>query len=168
MNIKSIVKNLENKLQFKRFSLLKRNKKIKISDYDSNSKAVTIEQVGVSPLGEGVVILKTEEGIKFPISSFSIETAKNISDFKEGNLNQPPSLYNMLENICETLGLILVNVRIYKSGEVLRASLYFTGKKNLVLRNYRASDAIALATFYHIPILVKQDLLEHGPKMELI
>ena len=74
----------------------------------------------------------------------------------------------MLENICETLGLILVNVRIYKSGEVLRSSLYFTGKKNLVLRNYRASDAIALATFYHIPILVKQDLLEHGPKMELI
>jgi len=161
------VNNLKNKFQFKKFSLLKRNKKIQISDYDSNSKTVTIEQVGVSTLGEGVVILKTEEGVKFPISSFPIETAKNISDFKEGNFNQSPSLYNMLETICETLGLILVKVRIYKSGDVLRANLYFTGKKDLVLRNYRASDAIALAAFYHIPILVKPDLLEHNPKMEL-
>ena len=168
MKIQSIVKNLENKFRLNISPILKRNKKIKISDLDSNSQALTIEQVGVSPSGEGIVILKTEEGVKFPISSFSIETAKNILDFKEGNLNQLPSLYNMLETICETLGLILVKVRIYKSGDALRSNLYFTGKKDLVLRNYRASDAIALAIFYHIPILVKKELLEHSPKMELI
>ena len=40
--------------------------------------------------------------------------------------------------------LILVKVKIYESGDVLRANLYFTGKKDLVLRNYRASDAMAL------------------------
>jgi len=167
MKIKVIVKNFENIFQLKNFSLFKRNKKIKINDFDSNSRAAIIDQVGVSPLGEGVVILKTDEGMEFPISSFSIETAKNISDFKEGHLSSSPSLYNMLETICETLGLVLVKVRIYKSGDVLRANLYFTGKKDLVLRNYRASDAIALAAFYHIPILIKQDLLEHSPKMEL-
>ena len=167
MKIQSIVKNLETKFQLKNFSLLKRGKKIRISDLDSNSQIVSIDQVGVSSLGEGVVILKTEGGMTFPISSFSIDTAKNILDFKEGNLNQLPSLYHMLETICETLGLILVKVRIYKSGDALRANLYFTGKKDFILRNYRASDAIALAAFYHIPILVKQDLLDPGPKMEL-
>ena len=61
MKIQSIVKNLENKFRLNIFPILKRNKKIKISDLDSNSQAVTIEQVGVSPLGEGIVILKTEE-----------------------------------------------------------------------------------------------------------
>jgi hypothetical protein len=55
-------------------------------------------------------------------------------------------------------------VKIYESGEVLRANLYFTGKKDLVLRNYRASDGLALATFYKIPILVRKTLLKE--KME--
>ena len=47
---------------------------------------------------------------------------------------------------------------------VLRANLYFTGKKDIVLRNYRASDAVALAAFYNIPILVRKTLLKD--KME--
>jgi len=51
-------------------------------------------------------------------------------------------------------------VKIYESGEVLRANLYFTGKKDLVLKNYRASDAMALASFYKIPILVRKNLLK--------
>lgn len=167
MKIESTMENLKNKLSLKKIFLAKRNKKIRISDLDTDSKVMTVEQVGVSPLGDGIVILKTDDGLKFPITSFSMETAKNISDFKEGNSSQFQSLYNMVETICETLGLILVKVRIYQSGKALRANLYFTGKNDLVLRNYRASDAIALATFYQIPILVKRDLLEQSPKIEL-
>ncbi len=53
----------------------------------------------------------------------------------------------------------------YESGEALRANLYFTGKKELVLRNYRASDAVALAAFYKIPILVRTNLLREAMKI---
>jgi len=35
-----------------------------------------------------------------------------------------------------------------------------TGKKDLVLRNYRASDAVALAVYYKIPILVRNNMLK--------
>ena len=66
----------------------------------------------------------------------------------------------MLEEICEENGIFLVKVKIYESGEALRANLYFTGKKDMVLRNYRASDAVALAVFYNIPILVRNNLLQ--------
>jgi hypothetical protein len=50
-------------------------------------------------------------------------------------------------------------------GEALRANLYFTGKKDLVLRNYRASDAVALAVFYKIPILVRASMLREPVKV---
>ena len=66
----------------------------------------------------------------------------------------------MIEDICEHNDLLLVKVKIYESGEVLRANLYFSGKKDLVLRNYRASDAMALAAYYTIPILVRKNLLK--------
>jgi hypothetical protein len=51
---------------------------------------------------------------------------------------------------------------LYQSGDAVRANLYFAGKKDLVLRNYRASDAIALATFYSAPILIRKDLLKEA------
>ena len=47
----------------------------------------------------------------------------------------------------------------------LKSDLYFTGKKDMVLRNYRASDGLALAAFYKIPILVRKNLLKE--KMEV-
>jgi bifunctional DNase/RNase len=72
----------------------------------------------------------------------------------------------MIEEICEENELILVKVKIYESGEVLRANLYFTGKKDLVLRNYRASDAMALASYYAIPILVRKNLLKEAMEAE--
>ena len=68
----------------------------------------------------------------------------------------------MIEEICEENELVLVKVKIYESGEVLRANLYFTGKKDMVLRNYRASDAMALGAFYKIPILVRKNLLKES------
>lgn len=140
-------------------------KSIQIFDVDEESEVVKIEKIGISNLGQGVVILKTEEGKEFPISAFSAETAKNISDFQEGETSQNPSLYNMLEEICEDAGLLLVKVRIFQSGKALRANLYFTGKKEIILRNYRASDAIALACFYKIPILVRKELIHQHPEI---
>ena len=70
-----------------------------------------------------------------------------------------PSVYQMIGEICEENELVLVKVKIYESGEVLRANLYFTGRKDIVLRNYRASDAVALGAFYNIPILLRENLL---------
>lgn len=139
--------------------------KIQIKDFDDDSEVVHIDKIGITPLGHGAVILKTDNEKEFPITAFSSDTARNISDFQEGKLEEMPSIYRMLEQICEDSGLLLVKIRLYSNGQALRANLYFTGKKELVLRNYRASDAIALATLYSIPILIKKELLPQSPKI---
>ncbi len=92
--------------------------------------------------------------------AFSGEVVRHISSFGDDEGEPIPSIYRMIEEICEENDLILVKVKIYESGEVLRANLYFTGKKDLVLRNYRASDAMTLASYYSIPILVRKNLLK--------
>ena len=62
--------------------------------------------------------------------------------------------------------LLLLEVRIYQSETILRANLYFQNKKKeiLILRNYRASDAIALAAYYDVPIKLRKTLLERKDK----
>ena len=127
-------------------------------DYES----VKIDYIGfVDPYAvEGMVVLKTTEGKEFHMRAFSGEVAKHISSFSENSEDFIPSIYKMIEEICEESELVLVKVKIYESGEVLRANLYFTGKKDVILRNYRASDALALGTFYKIPILVRKNLLK--------
>ena len=131
-------------------------------DYDS----VTIDYVGfVDPYAvEGMVVLKADNGKEFHMRAFSGEVAKHISSFDDTEGEQAPSIYRMIEEICEQNELTLVKVKIYGSGDVLRANLYFTGKKDLVLRNHRASDAMALAAYYKIPLLVRKKLLKE--KME--
>lgn len=157
MNIQSI-RNIDSLWR----KIISTKSKIQISDLDEDSEILTISNVGITDLGMGAVILKTSDGKEFPISAFSVDVAKHISDFQEGKRSQIPTMYNMIEQICEESGLFLVKVRIYDSGEALRANLYFTGKKEIILRNHRASDAIALATFYSIPILIKKSLLQHS------
>ena len=132
------------------------------SDYD----VAKITSVGfVDPYAvEGLLVLTADNGKEFHMRAFSGEVARHISSFIEENYNSVPTIYKMVEEICEENELMLVKVKIYESGEVLRANLYFTGKKDLVLRNYRASDGLALATFYKIPILVRKNLLKE--KME--
>ncbi len=127
-------------------------------DYDS----VKIDYVGfVDPYAvEGMVVLKATDGKEFHMRAFSGEVAKHISSFSENSDDSIPSIYKLIEEICEENELFLVKVKIYESGEVLRANLYFTGKKDMVLRNYRASDALALGAFYKIPILVRKNLLK--------
>ena len=109
---------------------------------------------------EGLLILKAENGKEFHMRAFSGEVARHISSFIKEQRDAIPTIYNMIEQICEENEIVLVKVKIYESGEVLRANIYFTGKKDIVLRNYRASDGIALAAFYNIPILIRKNLLK--------
>ena len=129
---------------------------------DPEYESVKVSYVGlVDPYAvEGLLVLKADDGKEFHMRAFSGEVAKHISSFRENSKDTVPTIYKMLEDICEQCELVLVQVKVYESGQVLRANLYFTGKKDLVLRNYRASDAMALATFYDIPILVRKNLLK--------
>lgn len=111
---------------------------------------------------EGLLILKAENGKEFHMRAFSGEVARHISSFIKEQRDAIPTIYNMIEQICEENEIVLVKVKIYESGEVLRANLYFTGKKDIVLRNYRASDGVALAAFYNIPILIRKNLLKEN------
>lgn len=113
---------------------------------------------------EGIIILQADDKKEFHMRAFSGEVARHIKSFLEGRRDALPTIYNMIEEICEESEMLLVKVKVYESGSVLRANLYFTGKKDIVLRNYRASDAVALAAFYNIPILVRKTLLKD--KME--
>ena len=129
---------------------------------DPDYESVKIDYVGfVDPYAvEGMIVLKTSEGKEFHMRAFSGEVAKHISSFSESPEDSIPSIYKMFEEMCEQNEQVLVKVKIYESGEVLRANLYFTGKKDVVLRNHRASDAVALGAFYKIPILVRNTLLK--------
>ena len=118
-----------------------------------------IDEYGI----EGLLLLKADDEREFHMHAFSGEVARHISSFLSGG-ETVPTIYKMLEEICEENEIFLVKVKIYESGQALRANLYFTGKTDLVLRNYRASDAIALAVFYKIPILVRKNLLQETMK----
>jgi bifunctional DNase/RNase len=118
-----------------------------------------VDQVGL----EGVVILKSQDGKEFPMRAFSGEVARHISRFQEGDKGSIPTIYNLVEEIAVMQDLLLVEVRVYQSGSVLRANLYFKKRDGeLVLRNYRASDSIALAAYYDIPIKVRKNLFEEA------
>jgi len=132
---------------------------MKMGDIDSDYETVKIDQVGVIDPLTGVVLFK-DETVKFLVSGFSSEVAGFISNFLDEKREDPPTIYRLVEQICEENGLFLVKVKIYESGGIFRANLYFTGKKDMVFRNFRASDAIALATYYHIPILVRKSMLK--------
>ena len=136
-----------------------------VPDADEEYVLAKISQVGfVDPQGqEGVVILKTFEGKEFPMRAFSGEVARHILRFRDGDKNTIPTIYNLVEEIAVTQDLLLMEVRVYQSGSVLRANLYFKSRKeNLVLRNYRASDSIALAAYYDVPIKVRKKLFEEA------
>ena len=128
-------------------------------DYDS----VCLRYVGFAdPYAlEGISVLQADDGREFHMRAFSGEVARFISQYNSGEDDSVPSVYRMVGEICETNDLVLVKVKIYESGQALRANLYFKGKTEMVLRNYRASDALALATYHGIPIMVRSNLLRH-------
>jgi len=128
---------------------------------DPDYEVVTISNLGfVDPYGnEGLVILTSSDKKEFHMRAFSGEVSRHIASFIDGDHDSVPTIYKMLEDVCDANELVLVKVKIYESGEALRANLYLTGKKDLVLRNYRASDAVALAMYYNIPIMVRKSML---------
>ena len=127
-------------------------------DYD----VVRITNLGfVDPYGnEGLVVFKSDNNKEFHMRAFSGEVSRHIASFMDGDHDTVPTIYKMLEDVCEQNEQVLVKVKIYDSGDALRANLYLTGKKDMVLRNYRASDAVALSVYYNIPILVRKTLLQ--------
>ena len=129
---------------------------------DPDYEVVTISNLGfVDPYGnEGLVILHSDDKREFHMRAFSGEVSRHIASFMDGDHDSVPTIYKMLEDICEQNEQVLVKVKIYDSGDALRANLYLAGKNDLVLRNYRASDAVALAVYYNIPILVRKTLLQ--------
>ena len=133
---------------------------MKIDEIDSDYETVKIEHVGALDPLTGAIVFK-DETVEFLMTGFSSEVARFISDFLDGKREEPPSIYRLVEQICEENEIHLVKVKIYEGEGIFRANLYFTGKKDLIFRNFRASDAIALATFYSIPILVRKSLLKN-------
>jgi len=110
---------------------------------------------------EGLVLLKAQPEGTFTMRAFSGETAMHMSRFDKGDRSSIPSVYNMIEEFAEKEGLHLAGIEVYPSGSVLRSDLQFVGRgKEMLLRGYRASDAIAIALFYDAPILLHRSLLE--------
>ena len=57
--------------------------------------------------------------------------------------------------------MFLNSVEIFEKNGVMRSNIQFVGRNDsIILENYRASDSIALATFYDAPISMKKELLE--------
>src|SRR6476469_4260112 len=131
---------------------------------DSDFVEVRINNIGfLDNMGlEGALILKSIYVTDFPIVAFSKEIAQHIDLFQQGKKNDIPTIYNLVEEIAVMHDLLLLEVRIYQSKSILRANLYFQNRKKeiLILRNYRASDAIALAAYYDVPIKLRKTLLE--------
>ena len=137
--------------------------KLKINeDQVLDYEVVKIVNLGfVDPYGnEGLIVFKSDENKEFHMRAFSGEVSRHIASFMDGDHDTVPTIYKMLEDVCEQNEQVLVKVKIYDSGDALRANLYLTGKKDMVLRNYRASDAVALSVYYNIPILVRKTLLQ--------
>jgi bifunctional DNase/RNase len=132
---------------------------MKIDEIDDDYETVKVDKIGIVDSVTGAVLLKDEK-VEFVMSGFSSEVASIISDLVNGKRDDPPTIYRLVEQICEENEIFLVKVKIYESGGIFRANLYFTGKKDMVFRNFRASDAIALATYYNIPILVRKSMLK--------
>ena len=130
-----------------------------INKIDEDYETLKIDQVGIINEASGAVLLKDEKA-EMLMSGFSPEVASFISNFLDGKREDPPTIYRLVEQICEENEILLVKVKIYETGGIFRANLYFTGKKDMVFRNFRASDAIALATYYNILILVRKSLLK--------
>ena len=131
----------------------------KVSEYVT----VKVAEVGFADEDglEGLVLLKGTDEETFTMRAFSGETAMHMSRFEKGDRSSIPSVYNMIEEFAEKQGLHLAGIEVYPSGSVLRSDMQFVGRgKEMLLRGYRASDAIAVALFYDAPILLHRSLLE--------
>lgn len=128
-------------------------------------EVVKVSEVGFADSRglEGVVQLESKDERVFTMRAFSGEVAMHMQRFARGDRSSIPSVFNMVEDLAEQEGLHLAGIEVYPSGSVLRADLQFLGKeKEVLLTGYRASDSIALAVFYDVPIMLQKSLLESG------
>ena len=117
--------------------------KLKIDQVpDPDYEVVTISNLGfVDPYGnEGLVVLTSPDKKEFYMRAFSGEVSRHIASFLDGDHDSIPTIYKMLEDICEANELLLVKVKIYESGDALRA--------------------VTLAVYYNIPIMVRKNMLQ--------
>ena len=124
---------------------------------------VKVSEVGFTDLSrlQGVLILETEDGKMFPMSSFSGEVAEHIERFKNGDRTSVPTIYKMFSEFADRANMFLNSVEIFEKNGVMRSNIHFNGRNDsIILENYRASDSIALAIFYDAPITMKNELLE--------
>lgn len=126
-------------------------------------RQVKVSKVGFSdPTGsKGVVILESDDGKSFPMGSFSGEVAEYIGRFISGDRTSVPSIYKLISEFADRVNLFLKSVEVFEKKGVMRANIHFVRKEgDLSFENYRASDGIALATFYDAPIMVQTKLLQ--------
>jgi len=99
-------------------------------------EVVKITYIGfVDPYAvEGMLVLTADSGKEFHMRAFSGEVSRYISNFQEDEQNSVPTIYKMVEEICEENELMLVKVKIYESGEVLRAKSIFYWEKRSSLK----------------------------------
>src|SRR6476646_5377978 len=99
---------------------------------DSDYVEARINNIGfLDTMGlEGAIVLKSIDGIDFPIVAFSGEVAQHIALFQQGKKNEIPTIYNLVEEIAVMHDLLLLEVRIYQSETILRSNLYFQKKRN--------------------------------------
>ena len=128
---------------------------------DPDYECVCIQSVGFADTHEteGVSILRADDGRIFSMRAFSGEVAQLVAFYTAGKKDPVPSIYSMIREICDMSEMALVKVKIYEAGRALRANLYFKGRREVVLRNYRASDAMAMAAYNGVPILIRSNLL---------
>ena len=84
---------------------------------DSDYVEARINNIGfLDTMGlEGAIVLKSIDGIDFPIVAFSGEVAQHIALFQQGKKNDIPTIYNLVEEIAVMHDLLLLEVRIYQS-----------------------------------------------------
>ena len=107
--------------------------KLKIDEIqDPDYEVVTISNLGfVDPYGnEGLIILTASDKKESYMRAFSGEVSRHIASFLDGDHDSIPTIYKMFEDVCEANGLLLEKVKIYESGDALRANLYLTGTKD--------------------------------------
>lgn len=131
------------------------------STVDSEYETVCIRYIGFvdSQTVEGVSVFQTSDGRQFHMRAFPGDVVRHVAAYATGKGEQIPSIYHMMAELCDMTETVLSKVKIYESGRVLRANLHFEGRRSIVLRNYRASDAMALAAYVRCPIMVRSTLL---------
>jgi hypothetical protein len=101
---------------------------------DPDYEVVTISNLGfVDPYGnEGLVILHSDDKREFHMRAFSGEVSRHIASFLDGDHDTVPTIYKMLEDICEANELLLVKVKIYEKWRCITGkSLSYWEKKTL-------------------------------------